>query len=93
MFVPPYLWWPEEGSLLMWGQLAETQDLYWLTDGDPDRWPVIATRGRELVHARLEMTATELILALLTGRPELPDFLPTLAHRSHHEFEQPWVPS
>jgi hypothetical protein len=76
---PPYPWWPEPGSLVLWGLLDDIHDLYWLTDGDdPDGWPVVAARAVEQLEARLEPTATGLIVALLERGPGLPDFLEPL---------------
>jgi hypothetical protein len=67
----PYPLWPEPEALVMWGHV-NTEELWWHTAGHPDQWPVIVTRSSEQVHARVEMTATELLLAIYSE----PDIVP-----------------
>jgi hypothetical protein len=55
-----------------------SEELNWPTEGDPEDWPVSAIRRCGELHARIELTATEVIVAMLTGRPALPRFLPEL---------------
>src|SRR5215216_2738269 len=63
---PPYVWWPQPGSLVQWASW-EHESFHWLTTGHPDDWPVVVMRDNEQLHQRIAMTATELIHALLAG--------------------------
>src|SRR5262249_36256885 len=81
---PPYPWWPDEGSLLQWAEIEE-HDLYWLTDGPADKWPVVVLRSREGLHEQYSMSAAEVLLGILAG-PAPGTLLPDLAG-SHVTFE------
>jgi len=37
----PYAVYPEPGGLLVWGGDDNGNGLYWLTEGDPDKWPIL----------------------------------------------------
>ena len=63
---PDYPLWPEPGALLEWGACG-TDSFYWLTEGEPDDWPVVALRETELTEYRVEISATEYLLGLLGG--------------------------
>jgi hypothetical protein len=62
---PPFPWWPEDGCLVQWASV-EFHDFHWLTEGEPDQWPVIVLHREHLLE-RLDMTATEVIKVLLAG--------------------------
>jgi hypothetical protein len=38
--------WPEPGGFLPFADSIDGDELGWLTEGDPDKWPLIAGRGR-----------------------------------------------
>lgn len=63
---PPYVWWPQQGSLVQWA-VWDNRSFHWLTEGDADRWPVVVTHDNEQLHERLDMNATEVLHALLAG--------------------------
>lgn len=42
----PYDVFPASSGLLVWGNDVEGNELYWLTEGKPDDWPIII-RGRD----------------------------------------------
>jgi hypothetical protein len=62
----PYAFWPQERGLVQWGAV-EIETLFWLTEGEPDRWPVVVVRDTEQIYERLDITATELVLGLIQG--------------------------
>lgn len=64
---PPYPLWPAKRALVKWGTIANEHDLYWLTDGEPDRWPVVVLRENEQLHELVTITATDFLLRLLEG--------------------------
>lgn len=37
----PYRIWPEEGGLVNWAVTVWGDHCFWLTEGDPARWPVL----------------------------------------------------
>jgi hypothetical protein len=39
----PFPLWPEPGGLLPWGSTDNNDHVFWLTIGEPDRWPVVTT--------------------------------------------------
>lgn len=43
----PFPLWPEPGGLLPWGSTDNNDHVFWLTIGEPDRWPVVATNWDE----------------------------------------------
>jgi len=74
----PYARWPEEGALLQWGN-AGGWGLYWKTAGS---WPVVIVEETYEAYEELRLTATELVVAVLTGSTSLRGVRP----RTRHEF-------
>ena len=83
---PDYPLWPERGALLKWGACG-TDLFYWLTEGEPDDWPVVALRDTELSEYRVEMSATEYLLGLLDGPAPSPLQVPLSEQMSRFWFE------
>ncbi|NTU21995.1 SMI1/KNR4 family protein [Brevibacillus sp. HB1.2] len=49
---------PEKGGILPWGGTDNGDELYWLTQGDPENWKVLiyGTRSSDFVQYALTMT-------------------------------------
>lgn len=60
---------PEPGGVLPWGQSKHGDLFGWLTDSpDPDRWTVVVA-DHEMSHwDRYDMSASELLIEVVTGR-------------------------
>ena len=65
----PHTAYPEEGGLLPWAVSDNGDELYWLTEGDPDQWPtVIVSRG--VPHEEYRMPMGDFLAGLITRRIE-----------------------
>jgi hypothetical protein len=65
----PYPLWPERGGIYPWAMAAEGATFFWLrSDKDPGAWPVVWFHGEDLKWERFDGTATELLIALVTGQ-------------------------
>jgi hypothetical protein len=62
----PFAFWPDHPGLVQWGS-AEIENLFWLSDGEPNEWPVVVMRDTEQTFERFDMTATDLLLGLIEG--------------------------
>jgi hypothetical protein len=58
----------EPDALLPWGVDESGNVVWWLTTGDPDRWPVVANEARGDEWQRFDGGAVAFLLALLSGR-------------------------
>jgi hypothetical protein len=61
----PYPIWPDTGGLLPWGGHENGGDMYWLTEGDPDKWPTIFTHDRTPEYVRMDCTCTGFLLSAI----------------------------
>jgi len=43
----PYRFYPDPGGIFPWAYLDDNTALYWLTDGEPDTWPVVRAEVHE----------------------------------------------
>ncbi|MFL6269413.1 MAG: SMI1/KNR4 family protein [Actinomycetes bacterium] len=80
---PPF---PEPGGVLPLGRTDNGDELYWVTDGDPDRWSVALVEARAALQEVHPVSVTGLLAALaanqLTSRV-LPE---DLLRRPSHQF-------
>jgi hypothetical protein len=81
--LPPF---PEEGGVLPLGRTDNGDELYWVTDGQPDGWPVVLLESRAALQEVHPMPVTGFLAALaanqLTSR-----ILPTdVLSRPRHQF-------
>jgi hypothetical protein len=80
---PPF---PEPGGVLPLGRTDNGDELYWVTQGQPDQWPVALLEARAALQEVHPMSVTGFLAALaanqLTSRI-LPD---DLLGRSSHQF-------
>jgi hypothetical protein len=81
--LPPF---PEEGGVLPLGRTENGDELYWVTERDPDGWPVALLEARAALLEVYPMPVTGLLAALaanqLTSRV-LPD---DVLGRPSHQF-------
>ncbi|MEW2357664.1 hypothetical protein [Spirillospora sp. NPDC029432] len=72
----PFAAWPEPGGFLSWGNSVNGDHLRWLTQGEPDRWPVALWPRHSDDHRVVGDTVTDFLLSWFSGDPvgeELPD--------------------
>jgi hypothetical protein len=81
--LPPY---PEPGGLLPLGRSDNGNELYWLTEGAPDGWGVVAFAGRSTDHEVHEHPVTRFLELLLSGELDTSVFPGSFLRRSKHEF-------
>lgn len=71
----PYPVWPDTGGLLIWGGNENGGRLFWLTEGDPDRWPTLAMRDRTPEFDRFDQPCTDLLMSAVNmSNPVLAEF-------------------
>ena len=87
----PWPAFPEPGGLLPWAMTADGEELYWVTEGDPDRWKTLAGEPPDV--ALHDVGATQFLVQWLDGScdPSIrswPELEPGLA-----PFFRPRVPA
>jgi hypothetical protein len=65
--LPPF---PEPGGVLPLGRTDNGDELYWITEGAPDAWPVALFGSRESKHERHEGGVVVFLIACAEGRLE-----------------------
>jgi len=79
---PPF---PEPGGVLPLGRTENGDELYWVTDGQPDQWPVALVEARAALREIYPMPVTGFLAALaanqLTSRVLPEDLLRRPSHR------------
>ena len=80
--LPPF---PEPGGVLPLGRTDNGDELYWVTDGDPDDWPVALVESRATLQEVHQVPVTGFLAALaanqLTSRILPADVLGRPSHR------------
>jgi hypothetical protein len=81
--LPPF---PEPGGLLPLGRTDNGDELYWVTTGHPDGWPVALVESRAALQELHRMPVTGLLVALAAN--QLPSrILPkAVLDRPNHQF-------
>ncbi|MCG6497414.1 hypothetical protein [Kitasatospora sp. A2-31] len=67
-------------DLVQWAGTDNADMLFWLPVGEPDDWPTLAVQAGRLRFARLPLSSTGVLLALLSGEVRLdlfPDDFPS----------------
>ncbi|HNW08045.1 MAG TPA: SMI1/KNR4 family protein [Verrucomicrobiota bacterium] len=57
---------PESGGLLPFGKTDNGDALFWLTQGEPDKWHVVVNSARDATYERFECDATDFLAGILT---------------------------
>jgi hypothetical protein len=81
--LPP---WPEPGGLLPLGRSDNGNELYWLTEGPPPSWPVVAFAGRSTRHEVHRHPVTGFLALLLSGELATSVFPDSFLRRRPHRF-------
>jgi SMI1-KNR4 cell-wall len=81
--LPPY---PEPGGLLPLGRSDNGNELYWLTEGEPSSWAVVAFAGRSTRHEIHRHPVTRFLALLLSGALETKVFPDSFLRRGSHQF-------
>jgi hypothetical protein len=82
----PWPAFPEPGGVLPLGRTDNGDELYWVTDGEPDGWPVVLVEARAALQELYRMPVTG-FLATLAANQLTSRILPQdLLRRSSHRF-------
>lgn len=81
----PYPIYPDESGLLKWGEHDEHR-LWWLIQGDPDRWPVLIQGSESEDFFAYHGTATGLVCDVIQRTLDV-WFIPEEAPWSEHRFD------
>lgn len=63
----PFAAWPEPGGFLPWGGSIDGDYLGWLTEGDPELWPVAVWPRHSDDHRIINLTMTEVLAGWFSG--------------------------
>ena len=80
---PPF---PEPGGVLPLGRTDNGDELYWVTDGDPDRWSVALVEARAALQELHPMPVTGLLAALAANQLTSRVLPQDLLSRPSHQF-------
>jgi hypothetical protein len=81
--VAPLPAFPEPGGLLPLGRTQNGDQLFWLTEGEPDGWPVVAFASRSTEPERHELGLVAFLARLLSGTLPTAVFPPELGEGVH----------
>lgn len=84
-----YNFFPDEGGLLPWGHDENGNQFFWLTQGEPDNWPVVGLAARSSKWVQWEITMTTFLLKALTREIRIsfwPASFPNLKSKKHRIF-------
>ena len=81
--LPPF---PEPGGVLPAGRTENGDELYWVTEGEPDAWPVMLLESRGGRQERHATTITGFLAALLGGELATSILPEDVTRRREHEF-------
>ncbi len=70
----PYPIHPEPGGILPWAETDNGDILYWLTEGDPDSWPILIRESRGPDRVVYPFGAVEFLHRWLSGELTCPIF-------------------
>jgi hypothetical protein len=82
--LPPF---PEPGGVLPLGRSDNGDELYWVTQGDPDGWQVTVLAARASRQETFEQGVTAFLAELLAGRLSTRVFPRSFLDRRPHTFE------
>lgn len=64
----PYQVFPDAGGLLAWAGTGNGDAVYWLTEGNPDRWPIVVYGPRACEHEIYHQPVTDFLCDLVSKR-------------------------
>jgi hypothetical protein len=89
---PAYRIFPEPGGLLSWGSNQLGDVFWWLTEGEPEQWPVIMWARGPVRTFRFDGGMVEFLCAILSGdSAALPAGLESLCHDEHIRGTAQWT--
>ena len=77
----PYPIYPEPGGILPWAVTENGGNFFWLTIGPALNWPTVYRANRGAEFERIDLTCTEILLGIVTGR--LPLFAEPFSDYEH----------
>jgi hypothetical protein len=81
--LPPF---PEPGGVLPLGRTDNGDELYWVTDGDPDGWPVALVESRAALQELHQVPVTGFLAALAANQLASRILPEDVLGRSSHRF-------
>jgi len=66
----PYALYPEPGGVLPWGSTDDGDQLFWLTNGEPNTWTMLINEVRSSHFQTFDYSMTEFLHAWLEGAIE-----------------------
>jgi hypothetical protein len=82
----PWPAFPEPGGVLPLGRTDNGDELYWVTDGRPDQWPVALVEARAALQEVHPMPVTGFLAALAANQLTSRVFPERLLRRPSHRF-------
>lgn len=64
----PFGLYPEGGGLLPFGKTDNGDTLFWLTEGDPIRWPIVVNASRDPTFETFKCSLTTFLVEILTQK-------------------------
>jgi hypothetical protein len=83
LLLPPF---PDEGGVLPLGRTDNGDELYWVTEGDPDSWPVTLLESRAALQELHPIPVTGFLAALAANQLASRILPADLLHRPGHRF-------
>ncbi len=62
----PYSVYPDSPGLFLWGTTDKQKDFFWLTEGEPEDWPILVIYDQE-VFTRFDCSMLDFLKQLLCG--------------------------
>ncbi len=85
----PFPLYPERGGLLPWGFTDNGDNLYWVTRGDSNEWPVVLNASRQPAYEYYDCSMTEFLAKVLQGELES-HIMPSDLAESEPLFRSGW---
>ncbi len=76
----PHEVYPKQGGLLPWAVTDNGDELYWITQGEPESWPIVIYETRSPFHVIYNISITDFIYKLVSREltcPIFPDDFPS----------------
>ena len=83
----PYAIFPQAGGLLCWGTDLNGSEMFWLTEGPSDSWPIVLWDRDYGRFERWEMPMTEFLVAVFSNTVECVLWSPEMQRELQRMFE------